>query len=78
MLAHPSDEHLPVAALIVPQLDVATFRSQCECGGMSGMPLQAGDLPAEGMVCCAITVQSERADKRLLEALEVKKQNKTI
>lgn len=54
----------------VPQVNVSTLGPHCQRGGMSGVPLQAGDPAVKGTRGAVEMIRRQRADERLLETLE--------
>ena len=70
MDTHPLDESLFRGRLIVPQVQVAAFGAHSQSGGMSRVPLQAGDPAVEGAGGTVEMIGREWAHKRFLETLE--------
>lgn len=56
--------------LKIPQVYVAALGAHGQCGGMSGVPLQAGYSPVEGAGGTVEAIGRQRADKGLLQTLE--------
>lgn len=67
------DEGLLGGNLVVPQVQVSALGGQGHGGWVRGMPLQAGDPAVEGAGGAVEVVRRQRADKRLLQALQWEK-----
>lgn len=64
------NEGLLAGNLIVPQVQVSPLGTHSHSGGVSGMPLQAGDPAVEGAGGAVEVIRRQRANVRLLKTLQ--------
>lgn len=64
------NEGLLAGNLIVPQVQVSPLGAHSHSGGVSGMPLQAGDPAVEGAGGAVEVIRRQRANVRLLKTLQ--------